>query len=349
MRSSTGSAAGLVLVAILALTSTACSTVNGDPPLSAAASGPPSGPPSAAASESASAEAASAVGFAPYVSPTEAADTETTGSPDAYNLAFVIAKGATSCTPVWGDTTAFDSTAVAARIQALKAAGGGIRVSFGGASGTELARACDSVADLADAYADVLDATGATLADFDIEGDTLSDSASVTRRAQAIAKLQKSRELHVSYTLPVLPAGLQDDSLELIEVSNDHDVQMDTINLMAMNYGDSYTDDMSDYAEQAADAAHTQLVDALGLSSDDAWHGLAVTAMIGVNNVADETFTLDDAAGLREFAETKGLAWLSMWAAFRDQECAGGATSTVSESCSGIEQDAGAFATAFTG
>jgi chitinase len=46
---------------------------------------------------------------------------------------------------------------------------------------------------------------------------------------------------------------------------------------------------------------------------------------------------------------SQGLAWLSMWAAFRDQECAGGATSEVSESCSGIEQDAGAFASALAG
>jgi chitinase len=250
---------------------------------------------------------------------------------------------------VWGSSTALGNAAVAARVKALKATGGRIRVSFGGAAGTELARACDSVADLADAYASVLDATGATLADFDIEGDTLADTASVTRRAQALAKLQSSRELGVSYTLPVLPTGLEHDGLKVIEVSNDHDVQMDTINLMAMNYGTSYTGDMGAYAEQAARAAHTQLAKALGLSSGAAWHGLALTAMIGVNNVAGETFTLDDAAGLRDFAATKGLAWLSMWAAFRDQQCAGGATSTVSESCSGIEQDAGAFATALAG
>jgi chitinase len=343
MRSFAGSASGLVLVTILALTSTACSADSGD------LRSPPSPIARASAAPSSSEDAGSDIAFAPYVSATEAADTDATGGPDAYNLAFAVAKSANSCTPVWGSSTALTDTAVAARVKALKAAGSQIRISFGGASGTELASACDSVADLADAYAEVLDATGATLADFDIEGDALSDTASVTRRAQALAKLQKSRELGVSYTLPVLPAGLQDDSLKLIEVSNNHDVQMDTVNLMAMNYGTSYTDDMGDYAEQAAAAAHAQLMDALGLSSSAAWHGLAVTAMIGVNNVAGETFTLDDAAGLRDFAATKGLAWVSMWAAFRDQECAGGATTKVSESCSGVEQDAGAFATALGG
>jgi chitinase len=347
MRSFAGSASGLVLVTILALTSTACSAGSGD------LQGQPPSPVARVSDAPSSAESAasgtSGIAFAPYVSATEAADTEATGGPDAYNLAFAIAKSANSCTPVWGSSTAITDTAVVARVKALKAAGSQIRISFGGASGTELAGACDSVAALADAYAEVLDATGATLADFDIEGDALADTASVTRRAQAVAKLQKSRELRVSYTLPVLPEGLQDDSLKLIEVSNNHDVQMDTVNLMAMNYGTSYTDDMSDYAEQAVAAAHTQLMKALGLSSDAAWHGLAVTAMIGVNNVAGETFTLDDAAGLRDFAETKGLAWLSMWAAFRDQECSGGATTKVSESCSGVEQDAGAFATALGG
>lgn len=344
MRSFAGSASGLVLVTILALTSTACSADSGD-----LQGQPPSPVARVSAAPSSSESAASGIAFAPYVSATEAADTEATGGPDAYNLAFAVAKSANSCTPVWGSSTALTDTSVAARVKALKATGSQIRIAFGGASGTELASACDSVADLADAYAAVLDATGATLADFDIEGDALGDTASVTRRAQAVAKLQKSRELRVSYTLPVLPEGLQDDSLKLIEVSNNQDVQMDTVNLMAMNYGTSYTDDMSDYAEKAAAAAHTQLMKALGLTSEAAWHGLAVTAMIGVNNVAGETFTLDDAAGLREFAETKGLAWLSMWAAFRDQECAGGVTTEVSESCSGVEQDAGAFATALGG
>jgi Cellulose binding domain len=77
-------------------------------------------------------------GFTPYADYTTdlAAAARTTGVED-YGLAFVTDGG--GCTPAWGGTTDVDgsgSDAVGARIDALRAAGGDVRVSFGGASGT---------------------------------------------------------------------------------------------------------------------------------------------------------------------------------------------------------------------
>ena len=59
-----------------------------------------------------------------------------------------------------------------------------MRVSFGGASGKELASTCDSASELAEAYGTALDAAGATQADFDIEGKQLTDSDSVALRSE---------------------------------------------------------------------------------------------------------------------------------------------------------------------
>ncbi|NBM15435.1 chitinase [Streptomyces sp. GC420] len=297
---------------------------------------------------SASASVSAGVAYAPYVSATTAADTDTAGDPDTYNLAFVVADGQ-ECTPLWGGTTAVGSGAVASRIRELTHAGGDIRVSFGGAAGTELALACDSAEELAEAYAEVLDATGASKADLDIKGDALTDSASVALRAEAVASLQRERHLEVSYTLPVMPDGLDEDGLAVIEAANNHDVQLSHVNIMAMNYGSSYDGDMGDYAKESATAAHDQLMDVLGLTDAAAWKGLAVTSMLGVNDIEEETFTLEDAALLRDFAEEKGIGWLSVWASFRDRECEGGAKATVDDSCSGVEQEAGAFARALAG
>ncbi|MET8562293.1 chitinase [Streptomyces flaveolus] len=308
------------------------------------------GAPRAAVSSAAPAPATSTA-YTPYVSATEAAATDSAGSPAAYNLAFVVS-GGSGCTPKWNGTEAIADSAVTARISALKKKGAGVRVSFGGASGKELAAACDSVSDLAAAYGEALDAAGSDEADFDIEGDELTDSASVGLRSRAIARLQEERpDLEVSFTLPVMPSGLDPDGLALLESANTYDVQVSTVDLMTMNYGESYGGDMGDYAVTSATAAHAQLKRVFGLSDAHAWRGMALTSMIGVNDVSGETFTLSDAGQVRTFAERKGVAWVSMWSTFRDRECEAGRSERddAAPDCSGVSQSPGAFARRFSG
>jgi hypothetical protein len=50
-----------------------------------------------------------------------------------FNLAFVVAGGGGGCTPEWGGVTAIGADPVAAQIGALRAIGGDVRISFGGA------------------------------------------------------------------------------------------------------------------------------------------------------------------------------------------------------------------------
>ncbi|PZH16217.1 hydrolase [Streptomyces sp. NTH33] len=290
--------------------------------------------------------------YAPYVSATTASGNDSAGSPATYNLAFVISDG-NGCTPQWDGMYALDDEEVRSRIARLRMkSGGALRVSFGGADGKELAAACEDVSALAGAYGRALDAAGSTRADFDIEGDELTDSASVALRSRAIARLQKERPgLEVTFTLPVMPSGLGAHGLALLESAHRHDVQVSTVNLMTMNYAESYTGDMGDYAIAAAEAAHTQLKKVFDLSDAAAWQGMALTSMIGVNDVAGETFTLSDAAQVRAFAEKKRIAWVSMWSAFRDQQCVKGSSSRgdAATDCSGVTQKPGAFGKAFGG
>ncbi|MGW1026648.1 hydrolase [Streptomyces sp. NPDC002577] len=343
MRSFLKPAAGLIC--LVALACSGCSS--GDNASSDAA---PTKPPAASASPEPTRTQTSAIAYEPYVSATTASDLDSSGSPSTYNLAFVIADGS-DCTPTWDGTAAIDDSAVKSRISELTSSGADVRVSFGGASGKELASTCDSASELADAYAKALDAAGATQADFDIEGDELTDSDSVALRSEAIALLQKKRDLQVSFTLPVMPSGLDDNGVALLESANDHGVAVSTVNIMTMNYGESYGGDMGDYAITSAKAAHDQLEDVFGLSDGDSWKGLALTSMIGDNDIAGETFTLSDAAQLRSFAEKKSIAWLSMWASFRDQQCdsADSSSDDAATNCSGVEQKDGAFAEAFSG
>ncbi|MEV7733480.1 cellulose binding domain-containing protein [Streptomyces sp. NPDC088921] len=290
-------------------------------------------------------------GFAPYVDTSLypafdlLASAASTGVKN-YNLAFVTDGG--GCTPKWGGVTDLASDAVAQQIGALRAKGGDVRVSFGGASGSELATTCSSADALAAAYGKAVDAYGLTKVDFDVEGGALPNTGANTRRAQAIAKLQSLHPgLDVSYTLPVMPEGLTQDGVDLLANAKSNGVKIDTVNIMAMDYGPSYSADMGTYAEQAATATQAQVKGVLGLSDSAAWNAVAVTPMIGVNDVATEIFKVDDASQLVTFAKAKGLGGLSMWSATRDKQCSGGAKPTADATCSSIVQDAFAFSKAF--
>ncbi|MFF0094463.1 cellulose binding domain-containing protein [Streptomyces canus] len=290
-------------------------------------------------------------GFAPYVDTSLhpafdlLASAASTGVKN-YNLAFVTDGG--GCTPKWGGVTDLASDAVAQQIGALRAKGGDVRVSFGGASGSELATTCSSADALAAAYGKAVDAYGLTKVDFDVEGGALPNTAANTRRAQAIAKLQSQHPgLDVSYTLPVMPEGLTQDGVDLLVNAKANGVKIDTVNIMAMDYGPAYSGDMGTYAEQAATATQAQVKGVLGLSDSAAWNAVAVTPMIGVNDVASEIFKVEDASQLVTFAKAKGLGGLSMWSATRDKQCPGGAKPSADATCSSIVQDAFAFSKAF--
>ncbi|GAA4822377.1 cellulose binding domain-containing protein [Streptomyces ziwulingensis] len=310
----------------------------------------PAPTPTATASEDPGTGTTAGAGFAPYVDTSLypaydlLANAEATGVKE-YTLAFITDGG--GCTPRWGGVTDLASDAVAAQIGGLRAAGGDVRVSFGGAAGSELATTCASADALATAYEKVVDAYDLTKVDFDVEGGALPDTAANTRRAQAIATLQQDHpDLDVSFTLPVMPEGLTQPGVDLLANAKANGVATDTVNIMAMDYGGSYSGDMGTYAEQAATATQAQIKGVLGLSDSAAWQAVAVTPMIGVNDVVTEVFKVEDATQLVAFAERKGLGRLSMWSATRDKACPGGPKQQADATCSSIDQAANAFAKA---
>ncbi|MET9519433.1 cellulose binding domain-containing protein [Streptomyces sp. NPDC002994] len=338
---------------------TGSATASGKPTLKPTASAttapattaPPTTAPTPSAPPTSAPPAAAGAKFAPYVDTSlypayDLVDTATKTGVKEFNLAFITSGG--SCAPLWGGVTGLTSDKVAGQIGALRAKGGDVRVSFGGAAGTELALNCSSADELAAAYGKVVDAYKLTKVDFDVEGAALPDTAANTRRAQAIAQLQKKYPgLDVSFTLPVMPEGLTQQGVDLVADAKKNGVKINAVNIMAMDYGPSYSGDMGTYAVQAATATQAQLKGVLGLSDAAAWKTVAVTPMIGVNDVTTEIFKVDDATQLVKFAREKGLGWLSMWSSTRDKECPGGAQGSADATCSSIVQEPLAFTRAF--
>lgn len=285
-------------------------------------------------------------GFSPYLDTSLALGEDLPGvmqstGIDEVTLAFVISGD--GCRPRWGGTSGLHDNPVAKKIGDIRAVGGDVRVSFGGADDSELGTVCGSVEDLTAAYRTVIDSFGLTRVDFDIEGGALEDVAANRRRSAAVAALQQEakaadRPLDVSYTLPVMPSGLTESSVDLLVDAQARGVEFSTVNIMTMDYGPHLTGDMGQYAVEAAAASRAQLTEALGIPEDEAWQMLAITAMVGVNDVPGEVFTADNARRLVAFAEERGIGRLSMWSLNRDRPCAEGVKDTVDSRCGSIDQ-----------
>jgi len=295
----------------------------------------------------------SGAGFAPYVDTTEyppynLVSTARQTGVKQFNLAFIVSGG--GCTPEWGGTTAIGDNPVAAQIGALRAIGGDVRISFGGQAGDELALTCATAAQLEAAYQQVISAYDVHEVDFDIEGAALANTAANTLRDQALAALQQQDNLQISFTVPVIPSGLDSGTVAMLAGAVQAGVRISAVDIMTMDYGDGAAPDpggmMGSYAIDAATAADAEVASVLGISDGAAWSRIAVTPMIGVNDITDEVFTLANARQLEAFAASKHLAWLSMWSAARDTGCSGGAQMAAQPMCSSIAQSPGAFATA---
>lgn len=272
-------------------------------------------------------------------------------------LSFVVAAGPTQCTPTWGTyatlAQAADQFDLDRRIARLHQLGGVPMVSFGGQANTELAIACADVDDLLAAYREVVERYDLQAIDLDIEGAALVDAVSNQRRAEAMARLQELTDVEVWLTLPVTPAGLTADGLDIVDVTVGAGVELAGVNLMTMNYGESRDEEqsMGDAATSALQSTHEQLArlyEDRGQRRTDAqlWRGLGATPMLGQNDLAGEVFTLADAERLKEFADRRRIGRLSLWSLNRDRECSSNwpDVTRVSDSCSGVDQESGDFA-----
>ncbi|WP_431220557.1 chitinase [Leifsonia xyli] len=285
----------------------------------------------------------------------------TTSTKDAV-LSFVVSSKDDACEPSWGAAYTLDqargSLDLDRRIARLQQQGGTVSVSFGGQLNDELAVGCTDESALKKAYATVVDRYKIGTIDLDLEGNGLTDRDASTRRASAIAALQKERRaegkgLAVWLTLPVAPSGMTSDATDAIAAMLAAKVDIAGVNVMTMDFGTAKkaTTSMARAAESAVTAAQRQLgvlYDRAKLHQSDPslWAKLGATPMIGQNDVEDEVFSLADAASFNSWAVSNGLGRMSMWSANRDKTCGSNYVDVkvVSDACSGVSQGKKSFA-----
>jgi hypothetical protein len=269
-----------------------------------------------------------------------------------FSLAFIVA--GSGCQANWGGYYTMAQNFEVNDVAALRAQGGDVIVSFGGANGTELALACSTVSALQAQYQAVIDKYNLTRVDFDVEGSALGNITSIDLRNKAVAALQAAAAsagttLVVQYTLPVLSTGLTSQGLNLLKNAVTNGVNIGIVNVMTMDYGTYYDpNQMGAYAVDAMNATIAQVTALYGAAKTDAQvrSMIGVTPEIGLNDVTPEVFTLGDASTVLSAAQSGDIGMLTFWSTGRDQQCPG--APVVSGTCSGIIQSPGAFTNIFT-
>ena len=256
---------------------------------------------------------------------TNLANYATSSGQKNFTIAFVLAGN--GCQASWnGDNTVSSNPnspdSVEQEINALRAVGGNVSISFGGAAGTYLDQNCTTASSLAQQYENVIAGTGTSQVDFDIE-QGYGDQAREQRVASAVASMQQyessiGHPVAVTYTLGVSETGLptgQGSQYEVAQYAVNAGVTISAVNIMVMDYGPSGVE-MGNAAESAATGTEKQLETLFGVSN--AWSRIGLTPDIGPNDSPGETFTLADANEVYGFAQQHGIGYLSFWEMGRD-------------------------------
>jgi len=268
-----------------------------------------------------------------------------------FSLAFLQATSKGSCSIDWNSNASQPLSYYNSDIASLRAAGGDVIPTFGGYSadqgGTEIADSCTNVSQIAADYESVITTLGVTRLDMDVEAKSLSNTAGINRRNQAIAMTEawaasQGIPLQIQYTLPVEQYGLDTNGEAVLQNAAADGATVNSVNIMVFDYyiaGEGVVN-MGQAAVNAATNTHAQLASIFpSLTSAQLWNMEGMTLLPGIDDYPKKTEVtyLTDAQTMLNFAQSNNLNFLSIWAIQRDN---GGCPGTRdSNTCSGITQN----------
>ena len=285
--------------------------------------------------------------FMPYVDvgawpPPDLVDIYKKSGVKAFTLAFIIAGNDNQPSVAGGYS--LNTSFYLDKINAIRASGGDVCFSLGGAAGREMAQVITDVNALVQAYQSVINKYSLKYVDFDIEGNALADQSSIDRRNQALVILRKNNpNLYIAYCLPATTTGLDGNGLNVLSSAKKFGFVPNELRIMTMDYGSPAINGlMGQYAIAGAQGTRNQLIN-LGMSNVT----VGIIPMIGQNDTSTEIFDLQDAQAVVDFAKKNSwVSRLSFWSINRD--IANNTVSSIaSGSHSGIRQVAYAFSNIF--
>ncbi|WP_368884417.1 chitinase [Providencia vermicola] len=187
-------------------------------------------------------------------------------------------------------------------------------VSFGGAANYDVS-ARQTVDQLIATYQEVIDILGASQLDFDFENDLYDADKTFTALSTTV---KNNPDITLSLTLPVMPYGLVEKGLALVQKSVNAGLKM-KVNGMAMDYGQGTDKNMGQAAADVATSLKGQLKTYYPTLTDAELYDLVqVTPMIGLNDDRS-MFNFNDINTLSNFSKTNGVNLISMWSLTRDR------------------------------
>jgi chitinase len=249
-------------------------------------------------------------------------------------LAFMLSRG--KCDPAWDGKRALIGGADQSAIEAIRAAGGDVDVSFGGWSGKKLGSACKTPEALAAAYQKVIDAYSLHAIDIDIEHGEFTNKKTRVRVIDALAAVQRANAgLEISITFGTDQTGPERDGQSLIADAAAIDFQPSVWTIMPFDFGAPVAD-MGQTAIRAAEGLEREVTSRYGVSSALAYEHVGISSMNGTTDESDETVSAANFQAMLTFAQQHHLGRLTFWSVNRDRPCA--AKGAESDACSGIEQ-----------
>jgi hypothetical protein len=249
----------------------------------------------------------------------------------AFTMAFMNASG--GCNPAWDSSRPLTGGADQQAINAIRAAGGDVEISFGGWSGNKLGPNCADANALAGAYQKVIDAYRLKVVDVDIENSDEFENDAVRRRIIDALKIVKQRNpgIKTVLTFGTTKTGPNYYGTQLINETKAAGANIDVYTIMPFDFGGTnmYTDTVN-----ATEGLKNQLKSTFGWSDAAAYGHMGISGMNGLTDqqeqVSPQTWTQ-----IRDYARSKGLVRLAFWSVNRDRPCPGGG---VVSNCSGISQ-----------
>ena len=249
----------------------------------------------------------------------------------AFTMAFMLSSG--GCNPAWDGQRPLTGGVDQRTINAIKAAGGQVQISFGGWSGTKLGPNCATPEAYAGAVQRVIDAHHPDVVDFDIENSDEFENATVQDRIlRGLAIVKRNNpgtEIVVTFG-----TGLNGPNwwgTRLINRAAELGTPIDNYTIMPFNFGST---NIVQSTINASEGLKNQLKAAHGWTDAQAYAHMGISGMNGVSDQGEVT-TPAAWTQIRDYARNNGLTRLAFWSVNRDRACAGGG---LSASCSGIAQ-----------
>jgi chitinase len=253
----------------------------------------------------------------------------------AFMLAFILANG-NSCSAAWDGTAPVSSdTAVANVISQVRAAGGDVSVSVGGYGGTKLGQVCADPSATAAAYQAVVSKYALKAIDLDLEEPEYENTTAINNEVGAAKILQANNPgLYISITVPGTTSGTGYFGQNVLNTAKGIGFTPNNYSIMPFDGGFNGAS-----SQQAAlQSFNTLLVNTFAWTTANAWAHEGISQMNGRSDTG-EIFTQADFQSNLNYAKSVGLGRFTFWSVNRDVQCAGGASSTTSGSCSSVVQN----------